>query len=796
MLEAENVFLEQKKKVENAFFTLRGNDRLKVLKKCSANSQAAKKFFWSHVNKKHLQASDIDAVVAPDGELHCSPEGIANQVEGHLQRVFKGDLNPISPHVPASDHTYASTKCPSFSTSSNDHPYSSSASPRLPCSDGSGSIETDPDGWINRDFTLADITKAVKSLKGGKAVGIDHIPNEFIMNGGVKFWELLTLLYNKVKKSGSFPPGWNKGRVTLVHKKGSKEELTNYRPLTVIVSLSGLYSRLLNERLTRVVETHGLLGEVQNGFRKGRMGADNSFILDSILWKQKALKKKVHLAFIDLVKAYDMVDRSILWSKMSGFGFGGDFLSSLKAIYTGDSVQAVVNGVPTKPVYLRRGLRQGCSLSPMLFALYIADLGQEITLSPEGFRVGSVVVSGLLFADDLVLLARDPDGLLRLLSMVKRHADILKMEINTGRDKSEVISPEGAAGDLWQVMDDNGNAVLSLKQVVKYKYLGNITMCSMHKISLEKQKECVSKAHRYKGSCIYMSKEGPDVVDMVLATWSNIAIPSILFGTEMVPFTETTIRELERTQNYVAKYALGLPIGTAGVCAQVELGLKPVRQVLYEHQLKYYARLLQLDSSRWAKQAFLDHQSPSWRSPYMDHIRSIRSEMGLYEMPLTTGRLLQVTRDYFVGVTNATLSSLALPWITPIKRLKRQGYVQESVASATLSQFRYDVAPIGKKYPRVGRLSTQHDCPLCPCATRNSVSHLALFCPSIEKIRKEQTSIASFRNICLFKGFSEDHTFQLLMNGLDWNENPVEPKDFLMIGKELKLLMDLWLARW
>ena len=796
MLEAENVFLEQKKKVENAFFTLRGNDRLKVLKKCSANSQAAKKFFWSHVNKKHLQASDIDAVVAPDGELHCSPEGIANQVEGHLQRVFKGDLNPVTPHVPASDHTYSSTKCPSFTTSSNDHPYSSSASPRLPCSDGSGSIETDPDGWINRDFTLADITKAVKSLKGGKAVGIDHIPNEFIMNGGVKFWELLTLLYNKVKKSGSFPPGWNKGRVTLVHKKGSKEELTNYRPLTVIVSLSGLYSRLLNERLTRVVETHGLLGEVQNGFRKGRMGADNSFILDSILWKQKALKKKVHLAFIDLVKAYDMVDRSILWSKMSGFGFGGDFLSSLKAIYTGDSVQAVVNGVPTKPVYLRRGLRQGCSLSPMLFALYIADLGQEITLSPEGFRVGSVVVSGLLFADDLVLLARDPDGLLRLLSMVKRHADILKMEINTGRDKSEVISPEGAAGDLWQVMDDNGNAVLSLKQVVKYKYLGNITMCSMHKISLEKQKECVSKAHRYKGSCIYMSKEGPDVVDMVLATWSNIAIPSILFGTEMVPFTETTIRELERTQNYVAKYALGLPIGTAGVCAQVELGLKPVRQVLYEHQLKYYARLLQLDSSRWAKQAFLDHQSPSWRSPYMDHIRSIRSEMGLYEMPLTTGRLLQVTRDYFVGVTNATLSSLALPWITPIKRLKRQGYVQESVASATLSQFRYDVAPIGKKYPRVGRLSTQHDCPLCPCATRNSVSHLALFCPSIEKIRKEQTSIASFRNICLFKGFSEDHTFQLLMNGLDWNENPVEPKDFLMIGKELKLLMDLWLARW
>ena len=86
-----------------------------------------------------------------------------------------------------------------------------------------------------------------------------------------------------------------------------------------------------------------------------------------------------------------------------------------------------------------------------------------------------------------------------------------------------------------------------------------------------------------------MSREAPDVVDMTLATWCNIAIPAI--GTEMVPFSETTILEIERTQNQVARYALGVPITTAGVCAQIELGLKPFRQVLYEHQLKYFFML-------------------------------------------------------------------------------------------------------------------------------------------------------------------------------------------------------------
>ena len=106
------------------------------------------------------------------------------------------------------------------------------------------------------------------------------------MNAGDKFLKFLTVLYNKVKKSGSFPSGWNKGRISLIHKKGQKELLGNYRPLTVIVSLSGLYSRLLNERLTTIVEAHCLLPEMQNGFRKKRAGADNTFILNTILWKQ------------------------------------------------------------------------------------------------------------------------------------------------------------------------------------------------------------------------------------------------------------------------------------------------------------------------------------------------------------------------------------------------------------------------------------------------------------------------------------------------------------------------------
>ena len=74
------------------------------------------------------------------------------------------------------------------------------------------------------------------------------------------------------------------------------------------------------------MEVHRLLGEVQNGFRRERRTTDNSFILDSVLMKAKSANQDVHLCYIDISKAYDSVNRSILWNKLVKMGFGGEFL--------------------------------------------------------------------------------------------------------------------------------------------------------------------------------------------------------------------------------------------------------------------------------------------------------------------------------------------------------------------------------------------------------------------------------------------------------------------------------------
>ena len=138
---------------------------------------------------------------------------------------------------------------------------------------------------MNKEFSADEIEKMLKKLNNGKAKGRDNIPNEALKNLPDSMIDMLTLLFNKIKSSGQLPRGWNRGRVTLVHKRGLRELLGNYRPITVLISLSGLYSKVLNDRLSQVTEEHKLLGEIQNGFRKNRCGADNTFVEILCQWK-------------------------------------------------------------------------------------------------------------------------------------------------------------------------------------------------------------------------------------------------------------------------------------------------------------------------------------------------------------------------------------------------------------------------------------------------------------------------------------------------------------------------------
>ncbi|KAF2348719.1 Reverse transcriptase domain [Trinorchestia longiramus] len=128
---------------------------------------------------------------------------------------------------------------------------------------------------------------------------------------------------------------WNKCNVVLLHKGGHKsmKELKNYRSIALADTVSKIFCGILNERIKYVVEEQGVMGEKQNNFRRDRCGEDNLFVLSEIIERKRKEKKKMYLAFLDIEKAYDRVDRRRLLDVLGKIGFSENIVNIVKSLY-------------------------------------------------------------------------------------------------------------------------------------------------------------------------------------------------------------------------------------------------------------------------------------------------------------------------------------------------------------------------------------------------------------------------------------------------------------------------------
>ena len=122
-------------------------------------------------------------------------------------------------------------------------------------------------GNILKETSVQEVKQAIKELKCRRAVGLDNIPNEFLLGGGEKLWKCLTLLFNLIIRQGESPQEWCEERIKLLHKGGRKDELDNYRTIAITSNVGKAFTRIIAKRLKNVIEDNKWLEEVQNGFR-------------------------------------------------------------------------------------------------------------------------------------------------------------------------------------------------------------------------------------------------------------------------------------------------------------------------------------------------------------------------------------------------------------------------------------------------------------------------------------------------------------------------------------------------
>ena len=142
-------------------------------------------------------------------------------------------------------------------------------------------------------LTKEEVTQAIKKMKNRKAAGCDDIVAELIKRGE-KMKTVLHNIFSESFETGQIPEDWRKSRVELIHKGGRKEktEIGNYRPISIINILNKLFGEIINDKMQRWVEQEGVIGEEQSGFRKGRSGLENIYVLKELIDRSKRERKK------------------------------------------------------------------------------------------------------------------------------------------------------------------------------------------------------------------------------------------------------------------------------------------------------------------------------------------------------------------------------------------------------------------------------------------------------------------------------------------------------------------------
>ncbi|KAJ4939394.1 hypothetical protein JOQ06_028843 [Pogonophryne albipinna] len=330
-------------------------------------------------------------------------------------------------------------------------------------------VSEETNSQLEGPLTIQELQTALQGMQGRRAPGIDGLSVEFYK----AYWDVLSHdlldVFNESLASGSMPMSCRRAVITLLPKKGNLQDIKNWRPVSLLCVDYKLLSKALATRLGRAVEQ--VIHRDQTYCVPGRSMVDNVHLIRDVLEVSSSLGINTGLISLDQEKAFDRVEHSFLWKVMKKFGFSAGFIAKIKVLY--NKIESVLkfNGGLCAPFRVCRGVRQGCALSGMLYALSLEPLLNKIRSKLQGLFLpgfgGGMFLSA--YADDIIVFIRDQKDTDILVDIVRDFSSASAARVNWR--KSEALAVGEWSGGL-PVLPQN---MIWKKDGLKYLgvFLGN-----------------------------------------------------------------------------------------------------------------------------------------------------------------------------------------------------------------------------------------------------------------------------------------------------------------------------------
>ncbi len=402
------------------------------------------------------------------------------------------------------------------------------------------------------DITIDQVIKELNAISSNKASGLDNVCTKLIKFGSEAIAMILCKLFNMCLKQGCVPDELKVARVTPIYKSGSKDDLTNYRPISILPICSKILEKLVHNQLYNYVTKNKLMYVGQSGFRKHHSTC-TALIKTIDKWNIDIDNGNyVGAVFVDLSKAFDMVNHTLLIKKLKLLGVTGIENNWFKS-YLENRTQCVsINGCISTPNVIRSGVPQGSILGPLLFLLFMNDMPGNIMNSTVD-----------MYADDTLIYVSNKDVNViekclneDLVSLGKWLDDNL-MKVNVSKTKVMLLGTTSKTSKI-----DNVNVIMNNTKVEKvncFKYLGVTIDANL------KWNDHINNVYRKLCNSLgIMRRIKPFVPQSSLITiYNTMFLPHLDYGLIIWSNCGTThLNKIQKLQNTAMRIILSAPFRT------------------------------------------------------------------------------------------------------------------------------------------------------------------------------------------------------------------------------------------